>query len=79
MVHIISDAMNIAIGKIPERKAFKNIEEGVNNANSFFLAKQSNDMNGVEVDPSLSTGAKIWPKTLGKLILNERKVVITCR
>ena len=50
--------MKVAIGKIPDKKAFKNVGEGANRVNSFSLTKQSNDTNGVEVDPSLSAGAK---------------------
>ena len=51
-----TDTKNIVIGKIPDRKALKNVGEGANRVNSLSLTKQSNDTNGVDVDPSLSAG-----------------------
>ena len=56
IVQITNERMNRAIGRTPDRNAFRKAGEGVNNVSSLFLTNQSKDTNGVEVDPILSAG-----------------------
>ena len=51
--------MNITIGNNPDKNIFKKAGEGVNKVNCLSLTKQSNDIKGVEEDPSLSIGKNI--------------------
>lgn len=65
IVHTTKETKNKKIGRIPERKSFRKVGDGVNKVKSCPFTKQSKETNGDEDELILEAGENISPKLSG--------------